>query len=468
MKKTNFNLSTFDLDKLPHSEKYEKKVLAFVSNNIDALPLAFRYLKIEGLFYTDWHQKIWNQIIDFSNDGVLINPENLSEHFKAQNESELSVYIKTFSILSEWHQNIASFEKYCLLLNEFLISRVIHRLGYFLNQNALKSEIDKLDLLGQASEGLDKIYQHIASMKEKSTEDAVSNIYKTIVEVSTSENKLLGLPSTLNSLNDRIKGYRKGNLIILAASTGEGKTTLAWQDAVNLAALGIPVGYVSLEMSREELIIIAASDRLKINSSDILEGRINQDEQTKLTNFMDWFKKLPIFIIDEPGLRMGEIKSMSRMWVKNDGVQIIFIDHLHLAYDDVDHNNPEQRYTNIANKSKELAKELNVPVVSLAQLSRREKSDKTRKHVISDLKYAGGIEQAADVILLIYRPFIHGIENDESGNSLKETAFIIVGKLRLMDKKDIECRFLGTSFADKDYYEKPNAGIKQNYQTTPF
>lgn len=468
MKKTNFNLSTFDLDKLPYSEKYEKKVLAFVSNNIDALPLAIRYLKIEGLFYNEWHQKIWNQILDFSNDGVLINPENLSEHFKAQNEPELSVYIKTFSILSEWHQSIASFEKYCLLLNEFLISRVIHRLGHFLNQNALKSEIDKLELLGNASEGLDKIYQHIASMKEKSTEDAVSNIYKTIVEVSTSENKLLGLPSTLISLNDRIKGYRRGNLIILGASTGEGKTTLAWQDAVNLASLGIPVGYVSLEMSREELIIIAASDKLKINSSDILEGRINQDEQTKLTKFMDWFKKLPIFIIDEPGLRMGEIKSMSRMWVKNDGVQIVFLDHLHLAYDDVDHNNPEQRYTNIANKSKELAKELNIPIVALAQLSRREKSDKSRKHVISDLKYAGGIEQAADVILLIYRPFIHGIENDGSGNSYKDTAFIIVGKLRLMDKKDIECRFYGTSFGDKDVYDNPNAGIKQNYHTVPF
>lgn len=467
MKKTNFNLSSYDLNKLPYSEKIERKVLAYASNNIDVLPIAIKFLKIEGIFYTEWHQKIWNVILEFSNDGLLINPENLSEYFKAQNEPELSVYVKTFGITSEWFSTTPYFEKYCLLLNEFLISRVIHRLGYFLNQNALKSEIDKLDLLGQASEGLDKIYQHIAGMKEKSTGQAIQNIYNTIAQVATSENKMLGLPSSLKSLNERIKGYRKGNYIVIGASTGEGKTTLAWQDAVFLAAQGIPVGYISLEMSIEELAVIAASDRLKINSADILEGNFSDSDQKRLSDYMDWFKTLPIYISDDPGLKVGEIKARTRMWVKNNSVQIVFVDHIHLAYDDTE-DGTEQRYTNISNKLKELAKELQIPVVALAQLSRREKTDRKRKHVNSDLKYAGGIENAADVILLIYRPFIHGIEEDEHGNSMKETAFIIIGKLRLIEKRDIECRFIGTSFVDKDYYEKPSAGIKPNYQTVPF
>lgn len=447
-KKINFSLNDQDLHILPHSEKIERKILAYICNNPDVLPLAFRNLKFDGIFYNEFHIKIWECIVCFSNDDMVINPENISEHFKVIGELEISTYVKTFSILSEWFINPIHFNNYLLKLNEYSIQRNIHRIGFHLNTESLNTNKDALELLGEASEGLDKIYQHHASMTENTMEGAVEDLYKTMFEANSSGG-LLGLPSALSSINEKIKGYRKGNLIIIGASTGEGKTTLAWQDAVNLAEMGYGVGYISLEMSMTELAVIGASDRLKIPSSNILECKLLEREQTALTTYMNALKSYNLKISDKSGLRIGEIKALARMWVKNNDIKILFIDHMHLAYDDIDHgSNVEQRFTNIANKLKELAKELNIPIVSLAQLSRREKSDKNRPHVISDLKYAGGIEQAADVILLIYRPFIHGFETNEHGGSNKDLAYIIIGKLRLMDKRDIQCRFTGTSFID--------------------
>lgn len=458
-KKINFNLRDQDLDVLPHSEKMERKVLAYICNNPDVLSGALRFLKFEGIFYGEFHSKIWECIICFSNENMTINPENISEHFRVIGENDISTYVKTFSILSEWFINPNQFKSYLLKINEYSIQRTIHRVGFHLNQESLKPEKDALELLGEASEGLDKIYQHHASLTESTMEEAVEDLYKTMFEANSSGG-LLGLPSTLASLNDKIKGYRKGNLIIIGASTGEGKTTLAWQDAVNLAEKGFGVGYVSLEMSMTELAVISASERLKIPSFRIIEGNVSAEEQTRITGYMSALKSHNIKISDKSGLRIGEIKALARMWVKNNDIKILFIDHLHLAYDDTDHSNPEQRFTNIANKLKELSKELNIPVVALAQLARREKSDKNRKHVISDLKYAGGIEQAADVILLLYRPYLHGHETNEQGESNKELAYIVIGKLRLMEKKDIQCRFTGTAFLDNEVFEKPNAGIK--------
>jgi|GEM_PF-2108383 len=469
--KVNFNLSELDLKPLPFSENIEKKLLAYVCNKPDCISEAMKYLSFEGIFYNEWHKMIWMAMVEYSNKGTLINPENISDYFRIKGEKDISGYVKTFAILNEWWMSDVNFQNYCLKLNEYCISRILHRLGYYINQESIIQGKDALDLLGECSDGLDKVYRHIASIRETTMEDAVSDVYKTIFTATDSENGLLGLPSSINGINDRIKGYRNGNLIIIGASTGEGKTTLAWQDAVHIAETGNTVGYVSLEMSMAELAVISASDKLNIKSSDILSGTFTPEDQTRISNHMTRLKNLPLRMSDKSGLKIGEIKALARLWKKNHDLKILFIDHIHLAYDDIEHShNVEQRFTNIANKLKELAKELNIPVVALAQLARREKSDRSRPHVISDIKYAGGIEQAADVVLLIYRPILHGIERDKDGNEIeKDKTIIIVGKLRLMSKKDILCRFNGTSFSDVTTsflpvpFDNPHAGIRKPY-----
>lgn len=451
--KINFNLKDQDLQLLPHDEDLEKKVLGFMANVPEAFQVGLRYLNAEGLFYYPLHEDLWVKMRDLSNRGIEINLENLKRGYSVAGKKDEACYVQTLGIYATWWTDANSFHKYCLILNEYWIKRSMCRVGHHVNQEALNASKDALELLGEASEGMDSIYQHIGKMNEVSMDDAATELYKSIVEAS---NGLLGQPSTLKELNKIIKGYRRANLIVLAASTHEGKTTLALQDAYNLVAQKIPVGYISLEMQTSELMLMMACTNLGFDIGAAMEGLLNVSDSERLSLFVEALKKMPIKISDKPAIKIGEAKAMARTWKKNNDIKALFVDHMHLMYDDIEHgSNSEQRFTNIANKLKELAKELNIPVIALAQLSRKEKSERTKPHVISDLKYAGGIEQAADVIILLFRPELHGVEKDMHGNSTKGQAIIMVPKLRLLPKRDFKCTFTGLKFQDNEYFIEP-------------
>lgn len=471
-RKVNFYIGENDLQLLPHNYGLEKRVLAFIAK-ADVFPLALKYLDADGMFYHEWHIMIWELMKELHNKNVPITVNNLISPFETKGNRELVTYILTFNILDEWFVAQQDVKKFFLMLNEVWISRTICRLGYHLNVNGYKGnkEYDSLRLLGEASDGLDGIYRHIARMNDVDMDEASSELFKSIVQAS---NGLLGQPSTLSDINSIIKGYRKGNLIVLAASTHEGKTTLALQEAYGLVSRGVPVGYISLEMTTSELMLMIACTNLGFDIGDAMEGRMDIHKTTQLSNFIGRLKKMPINFSDKPALKIGELKAIVRTWKKQHDIKMVFVDHMHLAYDDIEHgSNTEQRFTNIANKLKELAKELDIPVMALAQLNRKEKGERTRQHAISDLKYASGIEQAADVIMMIYRPELYGINADANGNDTKGVAFILVPKLRLLRKRDFKCRFTGLKFLDWDmdrFYNESNpyAGMPKSNDKTPF
>ena len=291
-------------------------------------------------------------------------------------------------------------------------------------------------------------------MKERSLSDAASELQKELADIQIAPNGMLGIPSSLHGINNAIKGYRKSNLIVIAASTGEGKTTLALQDAHHSLKQNIPIGYVSLEMSTQELMMMMACAELGIDTQDILQGGCDMQKVIDVSNYVSKIEKMPLKITDRAGMTIGEIKAIAKGWKDKFGIKQLFIDHIHLANGDVEYSNSEQKFTDIANKLKELAKELEIPVIALAQLARKELSDK-RMHQVTDIKYAGGIEQAADVILMPFRAEHHGIETDGSGDSTKGKAVIIIGKLRLLPKQNIKCNFTGMKFTHQDTFVPP-------------
>lgn len=440
--KPNFGSKNMDVAQLPYSAKLEQAILARILYDSDVIDAVYKYINIDGFFYDELNIALWSAINTEYKKGEYISVATISETIRVSGNVPLSQYVMALAVMDECFISVNQLISICLKCTEYAIRRNVNRISGHLYFNSTKLESDALDVLGEASDGISSIYAHIAQIRESGMKEATTELFEVLAKIQA--NRDIGIPSSIKALNSQIKGYRNGNLIVIAASTGEGKTTLAWQEAVSMAKSGNAIGYVSLEMSMSELLLISLSDETKIGINRIVSNEVYGNDLNRLSDCISGFKSLPIKFSDKAGLKVGEIKAIARTWKKTDDIKALFIDHLHLAYDDIDHsNNTEQRFTNIANKLKELAKELNIPVIALAQLSRKDKSEKTRKHIISDIKYAGGIEQAADVVLLLYRPAIHGVPDKDFSE-----AQIIVGKLRLMERNDVDCKFTGTSFID--------------------
>lgn len=445
-----FDLSHHELQVMPKSESLERDVLGALLDIPDLAPMAIKYLSPKGMFSHPDNAKVWKEVMNLHRGSKSISHATVIQQFELLRDKEGINYV---NYLKSCGDAPIRFENNCLKLNEYWIKRTLFQYGYYINQQAFKPENDALDTLGQASDVLGKIFLHIAKMKETTMQDAVSDLASEIHRIVESKNGLIGLPSSLSEINRVARGYRKGNLIIIAASTSEGKTTLAIQETRFSIENGVGVGYISCEMSTAELLLIMACSACGLDTRRILSNQATAQDVDKISNYMNKVKQMPLHVVDKPGLKIGEIKAIARSWVKNHGIKKLVIDHMHLVYDDVEQNSAEQRFTNVANKTKELAKELDIPVISLAQLNRKENTNRQRPHEISDIKYASGIEQAADMILLIYRPEHHGIDSFPDGGSTKGYARIIFGKLRLLDKENIKCRFHGTHFSDWDEFQ---------------
>jgi len=227
-----------------------------------------------------------------------------------------------------------------------------------------------------------------------------------------------------------------------------------------------------LEMTQSELLLKICCEKLDLDIDTALSGKLTTQQLENVSNMLGQIKKMPLFISETPAMKIGEIKATARMWKNRNKIKILFIDHMHLANSDFQHINAEQKFTDIANQIKELAKELDIPVVTLAQLARKDNISEKRMHVMTDLKYAGGIEQAADVIMMIFRPEEHGITEDSEGNSTKGKAIIKIEKLRLLKKGKVKCEFDGLRFTDandkNNWYNPTEKYIESFQDDTPF
>lgn len=465
-KKIDFNLNSQDLQPLPHSDSLECKVLGTVMKHPAKFKIAFRFLNASGMFYTKLNETVWKMLSELYAKGIDGSVGNVCISLDKTGDKETAVYASQLLGKADATHNL---EKYCLILNEFWIRRTLCRMGYYMNQNALNQTKDPLELLSINQESAGKIFLHISKMREKTLADSAADLSEMLNEITNSPTGLIGLRSCIQGINSVIKGYRKGNTIVIAAGTAEGKTTLALNETQDWVENGIPVGYVSLEMSSYELMLMMASRRTGIPIDRIMDGKCTGVEMAAIDAYIAKLTLMPLHISETGGLTISEIKALGRSWKEKYQIQVLIIDHLHLANADDPSLNAEAKFTIIANELKALAKELEIPVIELAQLSRQEKTGKKRAHEITDLKYASGIEQAADVILLIYRPEHHGIEEIEN-EPTAGLAFILVGKLRLLPARKIKAYFNGSEFKDWDthfnetlkpvIYDNPRAGMR--------
>jgi replicative DNA helicase len=260
----------------------------------------------------------------------------------------------------------------------------------------------------------------------------------------TSRTGVTGVSSGFKKLDEFTAGFQKSEFIVLAGRPSMGKTAYALNIARNAAVdLKVPVGFFSLEMSSEALVLRLLCMESMVNQNNVRTGRLSGDELKRLSQYVGVLDEAAIYIDDTPGMNVLQLRSKARRLVAEKNCQMFIVDYLQLMESPREESR-QQEITKISRSLKNLAKELSVPVIALSQLSRAvETRDKSRKPQLSDLRESGAIEQDADVVLFVYRPEYYNIkEFEDTKESTYNKCEIIIGKQRNGPVGNVKLNFL--------------------------
>ncbi len=385
-------------------------------------------------FYLSAHQLIFRAIKEIVKSGRLPDILSIVDHLTREKSIEdaggvISITRLTNNVVSDVY-----LENHCRIVLEKFLAREVIRIGNEMVHNALQQEEDIFQLLDEVESEVMAVslnhmrqdYSHISA--------AVTNVATKLEEVRKLDISLTGVPSGYKKLDNCTHGWQETDLIILAARPSVGKTAFALNLARNAAFdpyKPTPVGFFSLEMSKEQLVERMVSAESEIFLERLKKGKVDDDTMAVL--YKEGFDKMhnaPIFIDDTSSLNIFELRAKARRMKRKHKVGMIIIDYLQLMSGDRanrNNGNREQEISKITRDLKRLAKDLKIPIIALSQLSREVEKRSDRTPQLSDLRESGAIEQDADLVAFLYRPTKKDCEQDPA---LKGTGYLTIAKHR--------------------------------------
>ena len=297
-------------------------------------------------------------------------------------------------------------------------------------RDAYENDLDTFDLLERSQQRASDLGSSALRSEGKMLRDLVTGVVSEMRNRQANDG-VTGIPSGLKDLDQLTGGWQRSDLIILAARPSMGKTALMLNLAERPARDGIAAGILSMEMSEKKL-----TQRYVLKESGIprdvaRRGGLRDADLMKLESAQRTLEGLPIVINDQPSISLMEARSMGRRWVREHDIRVLFVDYLQLMKGPPElEKYREQEIAAISRGLKAMAKELNIPVIALSQLSRAVEQRPSKRPQLSDLRESGAIEQDADVVMFLYRPEYYNLDTDEHGRSTKNMAEIIMGKQR--------------------------------------
>lgn len=418
------NLNIADMS-LPHSTEAEQCILGAVLADPSVLPVVVETIKPE-YFYSPQHKEIYRVIVAMFTSGTdadvitVLNEVEKMEIFESSLECR-----KYLSGLADILPSTANIASYCRIVAEKYYIRSLAIAAREILSDIRTDSSDAQKLIDSAEQRIYDIRRgkNVQGLVHIGT--AISEAYDRIGKISGPDReKYIGAKTGFNDLDTIISGLNKANLIIIAARPGMGKTSFAMNIATNVAkrSSGKEVVIFNLEMSREELATRLLSTETQIDAQSLQTGRISGDDWIKLATNAGYLSNLPIYIDDTGGLTVQQMKAKLRR-TKNLG--LVIIDYLQLMESTSKSDNRVVVVSEITRQIKLMAKELDVPVILLSQLSRNPDQRTDKRPQLSDLRESGSIEQDADIVLFLYREAYY---NKESEN--KNISQCIVAKNR--------------------------------------
>ena len=432
---------------LPQNIEAEEAVLGAILVNPDVLTKVVETLKPES-FYKPAHRYVYEAMLQLFNTNERIDLVSVSDVLSYNSKLEAvggRAFINDLSYKTITTSNI---EYYARIVQEKAVKRALINAG-----GEIVSFGYDMNPIGESLENAEKLIFDIASKKATTDlshiKDLVMNSYQKMEYRYEHRDELIGLRTDFYELDNMTSGLQKSDLIILAARPSMGKTAFALNIAQNVAIKEkVPVAIFSLEMSKEQLVQRMLCSQAEVDTQRIKTGNMNQKDWDKIVNAMNDFANAPIFIDDTSGCTLTDIRAKCRrLKMEQKDLGLVVIDYLQLM-ESSGREDRMQQISAISRGLKTLARELDVPVIALSQLSRAVESRTDKRPMLSDLRESGAIEQDADIVMFIYRDEYYK-KNDEEAEVAKaaskgESEIIIakhrngpVGKVDLLFQANI-------------------------------
>lgn len=420
----------------PQALSAEQAVLGAILLDPDAIHRVVDLVRAED-FYQEAHRLIYETMLTLDDAGMPIDIITVTESLRRAGLLERAGGASYVVALADVVPTTAHVEHYARLVAEKALLRTLIQAATRIREMGYEADRDPRHLLGEAERLIMDLAQDKAGSAFSSLKEVLEAVLSHVEEVYRAQGEMLGLPTGFTDLDRLLSGLWPQDLIILASRPSMGKTSLALSIALNVARKGTPVGFFSLEMSKEQLVQRLLTAEARIDHKRLRTARLDDEDWQKLTEAAVSIAALPLFIDDTPALNVREMRGRAKRLKAERGLGLVIVDYLQLMQSTRRVENRQQEIADISRSLKGLAKELGVPVLALSQLSRAVEQRQEKRPVMSDLRESGSLEQDADVIMFIYREEYYRPETERKG-----IAEIIVAKQRNGPVGMVELAFL--------------------------
>lgn len=423
----------------PHDAHAEKSVLGGVLIDAGAIVEVAEILQARHFYFAE-NRYIFEAALVLFEKSKPIDIITVAAELKEQGTIKQSGGKEYLNELIDIVPTSAYVKQYAEIVKNCYLKRTLISVASKLVEQSFDETGDVRDILNGAETDIFSLSQAFLHKDFIELKDILAESFERLEEFMKSDNQLRGIPTGFSALDSKLAGLQDSNLIILAARPGVGKTTFALNMALHIALKEKqPIGFFSLEMSKEELV-----DRLLVGQADVdawklKTGKLSDEDYTRLTQAMGELSEAPIFIDDTPGTSILEMRTKARKLTIEKGLKLIIVDYLQLATPGKRMESRVQEVSFISQSLKNLARELKVPVIALSQLSRAIEHRGEKKPQLADLRESGSIEQDADIVMFLYSDE----DNDELMDQSKRMMKLLIAKHRNGPTGEIELIFRG-------------------------
>ncbi|NBI29206.1 replicative DNA helicase [Chengkuizengella marina] len=421
----------------PQNIEAEQAVLGAILLDSEALIAALEIIK-EDDFYKTSHQRIFETIISLGEDQEPIDLVTVTARLQDQQWLEDVGGVSYLSELANAVPTSANIDYYARIIEEKSILRKLIRTATQIVSNGYTSSEDISNLLGEAEQKILEISNRRQNNGFVAIKDVLMDVFEQVEFLYNHKGGISGVPSGFTDLDKMTTGFKPNDLIIVAARPSVGKTAFALNIAQNVGVRAKEtVAIFSLEMSASQLVQRIICAESNVDAGRLRTGALEEEDWEKMTMAIGALSEANIFIDDSPGLTVSEIRSKCRKLKQEQGLGIILIDYLQLIHGRGNRDNRQQEVSEISRNLKALARELEVPVIALSQLSRGVEQRQDKRPMMSDLRESGSIEQDADIVAFLYRDDYYNQESEK-----KNIIEIIIAKQRNGPVGTVELVFL--------------------------
>jgi replicative DNA helicase len=414
---------------LPHNLEAEKCVLGAILINNHAFNQAAEVIDA-GDFFRDAHRRIFDKMVSLSERSQAMDLVTLKDELVKAGELDEVGGPAYISALTDGVPRSANVEHYARIVKEKSTLRRLIQSATEVLGRAYDAEEDADVLLDEAERSIFQIAEHRLRSGFVRVGELVDSGYQLIEQLQQQRGMVTGVPSGFVDLDEMTSGFQKSDLVIIAARPAMGKTSFVMNMALNSAIqAGKSVGVFSLEMSKEQLFMRMLTSEARVDAHRFRGGFLGEQDYARLVEAFARLHDAKVFIDDTPGVGLLEMRAKSRRLKLEHGLDMLVIDYLQLMQGRGKFESRQQELSQISRGLKILAKELEIPVLALSQLSRATETRADHRPQLSDLRESGALEQDADIVLFIFREDMYQVEGERNPES-EGVAEIIIGKQR--------------------------------------